>query len=49
MMNIEQCYKKLKEINAPFFIDLEFTPTDRSIFEKLVGNPFEIVPHWRRP
>jgi hypothetical protein len=49
MMTVEQCCKRLKEINTPFLIDLEFTPTDFSIFDKMVGNQFEIVPHWRRP
>ena len=38
MMTVEQCCKRLKELNTPFLIDLEFTPTDFSIFDKMVGN-----------
>jgi calpain-15 len=28
---------------------LEFPPQDRSIYERMVGNPFDIIAHWRRP
>ena len=28
MMTVEQCCKRLKDLNTPFLIDLEFTPTD---------------------
>ena len=33
MMTLEQCYKKLKDLNAPNFIDLEFQPVDKSVFD----------------
>ena len=28
MMTVEQCCKRLKDLNTQFLIDLEFTPTD---------------------
>jgi hypothetical protein len=47
-MSIDNCYKKLKELNAPNFIDLEFPPLERNVF--LDNNKqFDIVVHWRRP
>lgn len=49
MMTIDQCYKKLKDLNAPNFIDLEFPPIERSVYDKFVDHDFDIVVHWRRP
>ena len=49
MMTQEQCYKKLKDLNAPNFIDLEFQPFDKSVFDPTIDADFDIVVHWRRP
>lgn len=49
MMSIDQCYKKLKELNAPNFIDLEFEPADKNVYDTMVDNPLDVVIHWRRP
>ena len=31
------------------FIDLDFPPTDQSIYETHIDSPYDIVMHWRRP
>lgn len=31
------------------FLDLEFPPTDHSIFDTHIDSPFDIFVHWRRP
>jgi len=49
MMTIEQCYIKLKQLNATHFIDLEFEPSDKSVFDPIVDNPLDVAVHWRRP
>jgi hypothetical protein len=49
MMTIEQCFRKLRDLNAQNFVDLEFEPGESSVFDQTVDNPLDVVVHWRRP
>jgi hypothetical protein len=31
------------------FIDVDFPPVDRSVFDPSKGQPFDRMVHWRRP
>lgn len=49
MLPLDKCETKLRELNAPCFIDLEFEPSEISIYDKSVDAPFDVIVHWRRP
>lgn len=49
MMSIEQCFRKLRDLNAQNFVDLDFEPGESSVFDQTVDNPLDVVVHWRRP
>lgn len=49
LMSVEQIEEKLKDLNQECFIDLEFEPTENSVYDQGVDSPFDVVVHWRRP
>jgi len=36
-------------MNNQNFIDLEFEPSDSSVFDYNIDSPFDVIVHWRRP
>lgn len=49
MLPLEQVEIKLRELKATNFIDLEFEPSDSSVFDYSIDSPFDVILHWRRP
>lgn len=49
LMPLDHCDYRLKDLNAPSFLDLEFEPSDLSIFDKTFDAHFDVFVHWRRP
>jgi hypothetical protein len=49
LLPLDKAEQKLKELNFPHYVDLEFEPTDLSVFDYTVDSPFDVVVHWRRP
>lgn len=46
-MTIEQIENKLGDVDC--FVDLDFEPTEASVYDPSVDSPFDVVVHWRRP
>lgn len=49
LLPLETAEQKLREFSAPNFIDLEFEPSDQSVYDLNIDSPFDVLIHWRRP
>jgi calpain-15 len=38
----------VKSMNTKF-LDIEFVPTDSSVYQQSIESPFDVIVHWRRP
>lgn len=49
LMQLETAEQRLNETKMNSYIDLEFEPTDQSVFDYSIDSPFDVIIHWRRP
>jgi hypothetical protein len=48
IMSIENLENQVKLMNTKF-LDIEFVPTDSSVYQQSIDSPFDVLVHWRRP